>query len=948
MSKMKKALLVLLSMTMSATLFVACGKDNNSFGNGSTSSESSSTGSVDSDADSSSGAVDSDADSSSGSVDSDTDSSSEDSSSGVEHSHEYTELKNDENGHWYECVCGEAESAVEHTFDVAKSDAEQHWTECVCGWSSEKVNHEFDDLKYDAENHWYECECGEVSGIEGHNGGEAACTGAAVCVVCNQPYGSVGDHIYNVPNKDDTYHWNECACGAIDESSKVAHEYSEAKKDETNHWNECECGATSDVTAHDYAIENKDETNHWNECVCGATSDVTAHSAAEDAEWMADAENHWKECVCGAELEKTAHSGEYAYVDNGDTHTKSNVCCGFEVETVEHNYNLWDTTNANYDYKACECGAIDTTQAFDKSVSLINQEVLLTDSAPALNISGVEYASIVSIKLGDYDFGTDPAALVISEEFKADTKNHGKQTVVITAKDANEAEHAISVPVTFITKTIASAADFKSIQPTSAVKGVWGYYVLTADISDTSFASSSYVGDWEETTGFFGTLDGAGHTISTAANGAGGLFGILRSATIKNLTVKDIWRSAWASGGASLLAKACFNSTLENVTFTYVAGNTSATLGNGHGWICISEFSGNLLKNVTVNDTQGYGSLFGYKFYNNVFDNVTINGTYKEMGHTAPVVDEEGNEVEAAKSVTYDEVAKAEAVEMEKVTLETRQDFVLEGAVSTLDLGDYNDATVVAIKTSTGYELYGLSSDVATSTFKAAKEFHGEQNIIVTVKTADGKLLEVTVPVTVITKAISTMADLQTAVKHMGADLYGYYILANNVAYTEEGYVGKNASYAWNAGTGFKGTLDGRGYTITMAGNNTQHGIFGTLHGATIKNVHITNMWYNGYGAATLGYTAYNTTFENVTMTIYGNTISDIGSSVGAVVGAETGGCTWKDVTINVDKAQGTLFKTINKDNKMDTFENVTVNGTITQFCDKGTPDGVTIVTPNA
>ncbi|MBP3422727.1 MAG: hypothetical protein J6K86_03070 [Clostridia bacterium] len=905
--------------------------------------------------------------------------SSSGNDSGSSHVHSYGTWKGDETNHWKECECGEAEGApVAHTFDIAKSDDEQHWTECACGWSSEKENHAFDNLKYDADKHWYECECGKVTGEEAHKGGGASCSGAAVCDVCEQPYGKEGEHIYNVVNKDDTYHWNECACGEIDASSKVAHDYSEAKKDETNHWNECACGVIdeSSKVAHEYTIENKDETshwkectcgektdvaehdytvvkkdeaNHWKECTCGAKSDEEAHQAAADAEWKANAENHWKECECGAEVEKAEHSGEYAYTDNGDTHTKSNVCCGSEVETTAHNYNLWDKTGASYDYMACECGAKDTAKYFDKSVSLINQDILLTDSASALNVSGIsEYASIVSIKCGEYDLGTNPSALVISDEFEADTKNHGKQTIIITVKGADEAEHAVSVPVTLITKTIATVADFKSIQPTSEVKGVWGYYVLTADIADNSLASSSYVGDWEETTGFFATLDGAGHTISAAANGAGGLFGILRNATIKNLTVKDNWRSAWASGGAALLAKACFNSTLDNVTFTYVAGNTSPLLGNGFGWLCCAEFSGNLVKNVTVNDTQGYGSLFGYKFYNNTFDNVTINGTYTEMGHTAPVLDDEGNEIEAAKSVTYEEVTKAEVVEIEKVTLETRQDFILEGAVSTLDLGKYNDATILAIKTSTGYELNGLSSDVATTSFKAAKEFHGEQNIIVTARTADGKLLEIIVPVTVITKEISTMADLQTAVKHMGANLYGYYILANDVAYTEEGYVGKNASYAWNAGTGFKGTLDGRNHKITMAGNNAQHGIFGTLHGATVKNVHIVNAWYNGWGAATLGYTAYNTTFENVTITIYGNTISDTSSSVGAVVGAETGGCTWKDVTINVDQAQGTLFKTINKDNKMDTFENVTVNGTITQFSDKGTPNGVTIVATGA
>ena len=562
------------------------------------------------------------------------------------------------------------------------------------------------------------------------------------------------------------------------------------------------------------------------------------------------------------------------------------------------------------------------------------QKVALSAASNSISLDCYDYDSVESIKFGNYDLGNDIAALTIPDALKNDTKNHGEQNVTATLVKG-ETKFTVNLPVLLITKEIANADDFKSIQPSSGVKGVYGYYVLTKDFSDNGLAGNAYADDWEETTGFFGTFDGQGHTISTAANGGSGIFGILRGATIKNVIIKDNWRSAYAN--YALLAKACLDSTLENVTFTLGAGNAQAAVGVGYGWLCYAEFSGNTLIDVTVNDTKGYGSLFGYKFANNVFDNVQINGTYTEMGHTAD-----------DKSVTYEEVTK-----ITSKTLSGRQDFILDGGVSLLDLGDYNGLEILSVKTSKGVTLNGISSAMARNVLADQPQNHGEQDIIVTVAQADGTKVEITVPVTIITKVITTMSDLQASVKHTsGAEnIYGYYVLGNDVSYTEDGFNAVPASTGSSSDNAFKGTLDGREKTITMKSSTAAYGLFGTINGATIKNVTIIDEENKFAGRPVIAYRAYNLIMENVTISITGGSATSA-SPVDGTVGktpifADTvSKSTFKNVTITSTIDIVNVFA--NQSNNdfsggLDIIATVTGGFSITVTLDE-LPEGVTYV----
>ena len=78
--------------------------------------------------------------------------------------------------------------------------------------------HDYSELKFDENNHWYECECGENNGITPHGGGTATCTEKAVCEGCGEKYGEPNGHDYTsvitAPKcEEQGYTTYTCHCG---------------------------------------------------------------------------------------------------------------------------------------------------------------------------------------------------------------------------------------------------------------------------------------------------------------------------------------------------------------------------------------------------------------------------------------------------------------------------------------------------------------------------------------------------------------------------------------------------------------------------------------------------------------------------------------------------------------------------------------------------------------
>ena len=870
--------------------------------------------------------------------------------------------------------------------------------------------HSYGDWKGDETNHWKECECGEESEKGTHSGGEAACTGKAICETCGQSYGNAGEHIYNVAKKDDTYHWNECGCGDVDENSKVAHEYTIAKNDETNHWNECSCGAQSEVTAHSYEAKN-DDNNHWEECACGHKINEVAHSFGD---FLTNEEKHWKECECGVISAESVHNGgkasctekakcadcgsdygelaahEYTELKhNADGHWNECVCgdakemeghtggeasctekakcevCGEEHgELKAHEYTILDTSDASVDKLTCVCGAVDETYIFNKAIET-RQEVTLYGETVALSLAGIsDYTAVKKIYVvkttgekvdeqwvttrEEISLGTDIAALDVTNLEKA---LHGENEVVVVVEDG-KGEHTVTVPVVFITDTISTADEWRAaVQTSDATGAVYGYYVLTDNISLAALGNNAgnpaaMTLNTSGTVGFLGTIDGKGFDVRTEASWwTNGHFGALgNGAVLKNISFTQT-NNLYYGWNRFVLGRAAVGTTFENVTFnlknqTAISGGETNADNNP---LAYDGFMNCTLKNVVVNiENSNITSLFGgcskwFGLYNTTFENCQVNldgkSTMMEIGHKKDssteeitVYTAEGWPVEGATVLEGITVAQ-EAAKIE-VTFEN-QDIILSGSTYALDLGEYADYTISSI--TLGENDLGTNASALAIPDDIKNDFtkHGAATIVVNAsKGAIGAVI--TIPVTLVTKALSTMQDLNTTVACVDADIYGYYILTNNVSFSEEGFAAvTNAKRGWASTVAFRGTLDGRGYTV--AANSSQWGnvgLFGTMNGATVKNITITDGWNNS--SALIAYAAYNVTFTDVNIQIKnGKANAGTAGSMSIFANAFGGNGSFTNVNITTSIDMPVLLPGMTAWIK---FSNVTVTGNVTNL----------------
>ena len=107
-----------------------------------------------------------------------------------------------------------------------------------------------------------------------------------------------------------------------------------------------------------------------------------------------------------------------------------------------------------------------------------------------------------------------------------------------------------------------------------------------------------------------------------------------------------------------------------------------------------------------------------------------------------------------------------------------------------------------------------------------------------------------------------------------GNDKLGYYVLGNDLDFAGEQSVA--AGFTWQQ-SWFKGTFDGNGYTIYGISVN-EGGIFGSLRGATIKNVNFVGVVYNinlgnyagqySQQTALFAHVSDSSTFENINVKV--------------------------------------------------------------------------------
>ena len=161
-----------------------------------------------------------------------------------------------------------------------------------------------------------------------------------------------------------------------------------------------------------------------------------------------------------------------------------------------------------------------------------------------------------------------------------------------------------------------------------------------------------------------------------------------------------------------------------------------------------------------------------------------------------------------------------------------------------------------------------------------------------------------------------------------GNDKLGYYVLGNDLDFAGEQAVA--AGYTWQQ-SWFKGIFDGNGYTIYNISVN-EGGIFGSLRGATIKNVNFVGVVYNinlgiyagqySQQTALFAHVSDSSTFENISV--------DVGSVVpGTYVWATLAYTFWNTNTltnINIDASGLALSSILGSDSQSKvSYSNVNV-----------------------
>ena len=214
---------------------------------------------------------------------------------------------------------------------------------------------------------------------------------------------------------------------------------------------------------------------------------------------------------------------------------------------------------------------------------------------------------------------------------------------------------------------------------------------------------------------------------------------------------------------------------------------------------------------------------------------------------------------------------------------ENRQEIVLGGndtyaieSLGVFDDGTVEKATIGGVAVT--YDNKGNKGNITLSSeFKNRLAKHGEQILSVTVKGADGNYTEYKKKLLVVTKEISSFEELKDALAFDWNNVkYGYYRLATNLiaygGYQSGNGIGGGIWKNESGDTGFRGTFDGKGFTIQETFWNT--GLFGYIgKGAVIKNITFNvNKYANDKEYMLLGYSMVGATLENVKVNVTSQT----------------------------------------------------------------------------
>lgn len=472
-----------------------------------------------------------------------------------------------------------------------------------------------------------------------------------------------------------------------------------------------------------------------------------------------------------------------------------------------------------------------------KNLGVVRQDVLVDD--PTVTIGGTSYPIDIP-------------------------SEHGEQEVSVTVNGSE-----ITVPVTIIDAVLTTFEEFKTntmfTSGETSPKNDSKYYVLGGDIDAAGQSVSDYNNNGNATAyteygkGFAGTIDGRGFSVNnleykpsdTNQWRVQGLFGGLVGATVKDITF-NISTFGGDNGNFSLFGWNIKDSTFKNVTIN-IPETCAANLQKG-GFFAVQNNDGKFY-DVTVN-APGTTILY-----------LLGSGSRGQYATTENVV----VDAEEVKYI-YDSVTSKQGVIAPRVvTLTGNQDLLMTDETYSLNIGDEQTGLTVTSILCDGENLGTDLSNLDLTAFKSDYAKHGEKTIVVKGVKGDSKI-KITVPVTFVTKMIGTVEDLRTITRKATDTtlkaIFGYYKLANDINCNGEpdwGGFHNNADFNIGENTnGFRGTLNGNGYTIT--GKCHSNGLFMVIgKDAVIKNITFVSVqWTDAASGGLFGYAAFGATFDNV------------------------------------------------------------------------------------
>ena len=201
---------------------------------------------------------------------------------------------------------------------------------------------------------------------------------------------------------------------------------------------------------------------------------------------------------------------------------------------------------------------------------------------------------------------------------------HGANVMTVFATKGST-KYTITVPITIVTESISDITRLLELVkiPTDTIKPgkiqEGKYFILAGNIEagETKYnttinytdasgnAQTNFSNIGINEGGFAGTLDGRGFAVKGGVMQAGGIFGVLDRATIKNIDFLNV--SLWGAN-STLLAGSAYYSTIENVNIT-IAGTADTIANPAYFFGVVASYRSSQLTLTKVNITAENATL---------------------------------------------------------------------------------------------------------------------------------------------------------------------------------------------------------------------------------------------------------------------------------------------------------------------------------------------------